>query len=81
MEYFTAHLVPRIDGDWALSINRLSTRAVMGHPKRVGQLPTVVLPQLRGRSEEEVISWLIEHLRPVTPPAADGPPGEPLPGL
>lgn len=81
MEYFTVHVVPRVDGDWAVSVNRLSTRAVMGHPKRMGALPTVVLPQLHGQTEDEVIAWLIERLRPERPAPERGWSDRPLPGL
>ena len=81
MEYLTVHLVPRVDGDWAVSINRLSTRAVMGPPKRMAQLPTVVLPQLHGADLAEAVAFLVSALRPQRQEGGKSWTDEPLPGL
>lgn len=81
MEYLTLHVIPRPDGSWRCTVNRLSTRAVMGHPKRIGVLAETALNVPDGADIDQVAGWLLAHL--VDRPKREGQSwtDTPLPGL
>lgn len=81
MEYLTLHVVPRVDGEWRVTLNRLSTRAVMGHPKRIGVIAEQRIPVPSGASLDEVAGWLLARLATPSPRREKSWTDASLPGL
>lgn len=72
MEYVTVAVVPQPGGGWKATLSVRSTRAVQGHPKTMGSLKPVMVPDLADATLPDVVRWLLSVLSdeevPTPPP-------------